>query len=94
MIYNDLYKLCFQNYCASLIKVAMIKEKLKLHQSLILGVEGGGQKQQSDQPSLQHLAVTLTIMNICRPNFSEKYDKLNNINTLRKCTYKYCPFLF
>ena len=44
------------------------KEQLKLHQSL-LGVKGGGQKQPSEQPSLQHLAVTLKI-NICRPNFS------------------------
>ena len=35
------------------------KEELKLHQSL-LGVKwGGGQKQPSEQPSLQHLAVTL-----------------------------------
>ena len=58
------------------------KEQLKLHQSL-LGVKGGGQKQPSEQPSLQHLAVTLKI-NICRPNFSEKCDKLNKY--LRKCT--------
>ena len=45
------------------------KEQLKLHRSL-LGVKGGGgQKQPSEQPSLQHLAVTLKI-NICRPNCS------------------------
>ena len=30
---------------------------------------GGGQKQPSEQPFLQNLAVTLKI-NICRPNFS------------------------
>ena len=54
---NDLNKLCFQNYVASLIKVVMKrknlncivnkssyeKEELKLHQSL-LGVKGGGAK--------------------------------------------------
>ena len=35
------------------------KEQLKLHRSF-LGVKGGGvgQKQPSEQPSLQHLAVT------------------------------------
>ena len=37
-VINDLYKLCFQNYCASSIK----KEQLKLHQSLLGGKRGGG----------------------------------------------------
>ena len=36
-VINDLYKLCFQNYCASLSSYE--KEQLKLHQSL-LGVKG------------------------------------------------------
>ena len=69
-VIHDLNKLCFQNYCTSLIKVVNEKEQLKLHQSL-LGVKGGGggQNQPSEQPSLQHLAVSLKI-NICRPNFS------------------------
>ena len=41
---NDLYNLCFRNYCASLIKVRSYeKEELKLHQSL-LGVKGGGKQ--------------------------------------------------
>ena len=53
----DLYKLCFQNYCASLIT------------SITSWCERGGQNQPSEQPSLQHLAVSLKI-NICRPNFS------------------------
>ena len=44
-------------------------EQLKLHRSL-LGVKGGGgQKQPSEQPSLQYLAATLKII-ICGPNFS------------------------
>ena len=52
------------------------KEQLKLHQSL-LGVKGGGgQKQPSEQPCLQHLAETLKI-NICKPNVNLKYDNLN-----------------
>ena len=34
------------------------KEQLKWHRSL-LGVKGGGAKQPSEQPSLQHLTVTL-----------------------------------
>ena len=56
------------------------KEQLKLHQSF-LGVKGGGgQKQPFEQPSLQHLAVTLKI-NICNPNFSQKYDKLNKYSS-------------
>ena len=39
-VINDLYKLCFQNYCASLIIISSYKkERLKLHQSL-LGVKG------------------------------------------------------
>ena len=42
-VINDLNKLCFQNYCASLIKVVMKMKQLKLHQSL-LGVKGGGAK--------------------------------------------------
>ena len=37
---NDLYKLGFQNYCASLIKVVMKRKNFKLHQSL-LGMKGG-----------------------------------------------------
>ena len=47
-VINDLYKLNYD------------KEQLKLHQSL-LGVKfgGGGQKQPYEQPSFQHLAVTL-----------------------------------
>ena len=45
------------------------KEQLKLHQSLLGVKEGGGQNQSSEQPSLQHLGVTLKI-NICRPNCS------------------------
>ena len=41
------------------------KEQLKLHQSL-LGVKGGGGKNQPfEQPSMQLLAVSLKI-NICR----------------------------
>ena len=51
------------------------KERLKLHRSL-LGVKGGGQKQPPEQPSLQHLTVTLKC-NIVLPNFSSKYDKPN-----------------
>ena len=57
-----LYKLCFQNYCMCIVnKSSYEKEQLKLHQSL-LGVKGwggGGQNQPSEQPSLQHFAVTL-----------------------------------
>ena len=55
---NDLYKLCFQNYCASLIYVVIKIEQLKLRRSLP-GVKGGGQIQPSEQPSPQHLTVTL-----------------------------------
>ena len=49
---NDLYKLCFQNYRASITSWC----------------EGRG-NQPSEQPSLQHLAVTVNT-NICWPNFS------------------------
>ena len=66
-VIKDLYKLCFQNYRASLIS-SYKKEQFKLHRSL-LGVRGGGGKQPSEQPSLQHLAVMVRI-NIFRPNFS------------------------
>ena len=55
------------------------KEHLKLHQ-LLLGVKGGGGNQPSEQPSLQHLDVSLKI-NICRPNFNYKYDKLNKYSS-------------
>ena len=41
-VINDLYKLCFQNYRASLIIISSYKkERLKLHRSL-LGVKGYG----------------------------------------------------
>ena len=67
-VINDLYKLCFQNYCASLIKVVMKRNNLNcINHSWC--ERGGGQNQPSEQPSLQHLAVSLKI-NICRPNFS------------------------
>ena len=42
--------------------------------------EKGGGKQPFKQPSPQHLAVTLKI-NIYRPNFSSKYDKLNKYSS-------------
>ena len=39
---NDLYKLCFQKYRASIVNVSNYKkEQFKLHRSL-LGVRGGG----------------------------------------------------
>ena len=44
------------------------KEQLKLYR-LLLGVKGGSRKQPSEQPSLQHLTVTLKC-NIFVPNFS------------------------
>ena len=39
-VINDLYKLCFQNYRASIVNIYYIK-KNKLHRSL-LGVRGRG----------------------------------------------------
>ena len=63
-VINDLNKLCFQNYCASLIKVVMKRNNLNCINHFLVW-KGGGQ----NQPSLQHLAVSLKI-NICRPNFS------------------------
>ena len=42
-VINDIYKLCFQNYRASLIIISSYKkERLKLHRSL-LGVKGDGE---------------------------------------------------
>ena len=38
-VINDLNKLCFQNYCASLIKVVMKRNNLNC---INLGVKGGG----------------------------------------------------
>ena len=67
-VINDLNKLCFQNYCASLIKVVMKRNNLNCINHFLVW-KGGGQNQPSEQPSLQHLAVSLKI-NICRPNFS------------------------
>ena len=66
-VINDLNKLCFQNYCASLIKVVMKRNNLNC---IITSwcERGGGQNQPSEQPSLQHLPVSLKI-NICRTNF-------------------------
>ena len=43
--------------------------QLKLHRSLLSVKEMGGQKQPYEQPSLQHLTVTLKC-NIFLPNFS------------------------
>ena len=40
-VINDLNKLCFQNYCASLIKVVMKRNNLNC---INLGVKGGGPK--------------------------------------------------
>ena len=53
-VINDLYTLRFQNYRASIT-------------SWCEG--GGGENQPSEQPSLQHLAVTVST-NIFWPNFS------------------------
>ena len=65
---NDLYRLCFQNYIVHLVNISGYKkEQCKLHRSL-LDVRGGGESD-SEQPSLQHLAVMVKI-NIFRPNFS------------------------
>ena len=55
---NDLYILCFSKLLCIVNKSSYEKEQLKLHQ-LLLGVKrGGGQKQPSEQPFLQNLAVT------------------------------------
>ena len=49
--------------------------------------KGGGEaKQPSEQLSLQHLAVIINvdgpvIIHIFRPNFSQKYDKLNKCSS-------------
>ena len=66
---NDLYKLCFQNYCASLIKVVMKRKNLNCINHFLVLKGGGGGKQPSEQPYFQHLAVTLKI-NISMSNFS------------------------
>ena len=65
------------------------KEQLKLHRSL-LGVKGGGAKQPSEQPSLQHLTVTPKC-NIFGPNLVK--STTNSTNTLQKCTYKYNKYI-
>ena len=49
--------LCIVNIIISSYK----KEQLKLHRSLLCVKGGGVQKQPSEEPSLQHLAVTVKI---------------------------------
>ena len=68
-MWTFLKKVCiiFQNFPKNVIKDLYKWER---------GERGGGQK----QLSLQHLAVTLKI-NICRPNVSSKYDKLNKYSS-------------
>ena len=69
-VINDPYKLCFQNYRASIVNIISSYKKynFKLHRSL-LGGRGRGGEQPSEQPSLQHLAIMVKI-NIFTPNFS------------------------
>ena len=42
-VINDLYKLCFQNYCASLIKVVMKRNNLNYINHFLVR-KGGGPK--------------------------------------------------
>ena len=63
-----------------IVNISCYKRK-KMHQSL-LGVKGGGAKQPSEQPSLQHLTVTLKC-NIFGPNLVK--STTNSTKTLGKC---------
>ena len=62
---NDLYKLCFQNYCTLLL---VLKNQFKLHRSL-LGMKGRGQNSPLNSPFSNIIAVKVKI-NIFKPNFS------------------------
>ena len=59
------------------------KEQLKLHRSLVGVKGGGGQKQPSEQPSLQYLAVTLKSIFLGHILVE---STTNSTNTLGKCT--------
>ena len=62
-------------------------EKNNLNCINVLGVKGGGgQNQPSEQPSLQHLAVSLKI------NVGQILVK-STTNPLFENVHKYCPFL-
>ena len=81
-VINDLYKLCFQNYCAWLIKVVMKRNNLNcINPSWC--ERGGGQNQPSEQPSFQHLAVSVKIKFVGQILVK---STTNSTNTLRKCT--------
>ena len=65
------------------------KEQLILHLSL-LGMKGRGAKHPFEQPSFQHLAVTLKI-NMCTPNFVKSTTNLTNTHQIASIISKFSP---